>query len=87
MRRTYICEQVAQVQQTFDNFGVRPLIRSEERTRKVYTNVGELNAAKDGETVLVRARLYTVRGTGTRSLLLSPRARIERPIDSPPRSA
>jgi aspartyl-tRNA synthetase len=56
--------QPVKEQQSFDNFGVRPLIRSEERTHKVYTNVGELSAAKDGETVFVRARLYTVRGTG-----------------------
>jgi aspartyl-tRNA synthetase len=53
-------------QQSFDNFGVRPLIRSEERTHKVYTNVGNLSAAKDGEAVFVRARLYTVRGTGNK---------------------
>jgi hypothetical protein len=56
--------QPVKEQQSFDNFGVRPLIRSEERTHKVYTNVGNLSAAKDGETVFVRARLYTVRGTG-----------------------
>lgn len=63
MRRVRSVQPVKE-QQSFDNFGVRPLIRSEERTHKVYTNVGELSAAKDGETVFVRARLYTVRGTG-----------------------
>lgn len=46
-------------------FGVRPLIRSHERTNKTFTSVSDLNAEKDGTTVLVRARFYTVRGKGT----------------------
>lgn len=49
-----------------DNFGVRPLIRSEERTAKVFTNVSDLNASLHGQTVCVRARFYTVRGKGNK---------------------
>ncbi len=56
---------MAEVKTAADNFGVRPLIRSEERRNRTFTRVGDINASADGKEVLVRARIYTSRGTGT----------------------
>lgn len=47
-----------------DLYGDLPLIQSSERSRRTWRDVRSLSAAEAGSTVLVRARVDTVRGGG-----------------------
>ncbi|EEB06158.1 cytoplasmic aspartate-tRNA ligase Drs1 [Schizosaccharomyces japonicus yFS275] len=49
-----------------DFYGVLPLNNSSKREGKVYTNISDISAAKDGEKVLIRARVYTSRLQGNK---------------------
>jgi aspartyl-tRNA synthetase len=52
------------------NCGDRPLIQSSERVDRKYVEVGELDAGKEGQEVLVRARVHTSRAKGNLCFLV-----------------
>lgn len=45
-------------------------LQSKEQSGKVWCKVGDLNAEHEGQTVLVRGRVHTVRGTGKMAFLV-----------------
>lgn len=53
-----------------DNFGVLPLIQSQSRPRRPFANIKDLDESKDKQSVLVRARVHALRGTGNLCFLV-----------------
>jgi len=47
-------------------YGVMPMIQSKEKVDRTIVRVGDLTAARAGETVWVRGRLHTSRAVGMR---------------------
>jgi len=47
-----------------DNFGELPINRSETRTGRIFKNVSEINEKLVSQEILLRARVYSTRGTG-----------------------
>ena len=45
-------------------YGHYPLVQSARVTTRVFSNIADLDASHDGNTVWVRARLYTSRSKG-----------------------
>lgn len=57
-------ESLKQQEAAATNYGTLPLIQSTSREGRAFTAVSELNASKEGQEVLVRARLHVLRGKG-----------------------
>ena len=53
-----------------DVYGDYPFIRSTYRTDRVWTAVKDINEAKEGQEVLVRARVHNVRGKGNNCFII-----------------
>ena len=53
-----------------DQYGDYPFIRSLYRTDRVWTPLQEVNEAKEGQEVLVRARIHNVRGKGNNCFIV-----------------
>lgn len=53
-----------------DRYAVLPMAQSQEKTSKVWTKVKDLTSEAVGKRVLLRARLYTTRGTGKQCFMI-----------------
>jgi len=51
-------------------YGDLPLIQSKEKTNRVWTDVKDIDLSKKNQSLLVRARLHTSRGTGKQCFVM-----------------
>ncbi|WBW73154.1 cytoplasmic aspartate-tRNA ligase Drs1 [Schizosaccharomyces osmophilus] len=63
--------EASEVDYSEGRYGVLPLNRSTSRGNRVYTDIKDISAAKDGQKVSVRARVYTSRLQGNKMCFFS----------------
>ncbi|KAF8607573.1 aspartate-tRNA ligase [Ceratobasidium sp. AG-I] len=65
----------AEVDYAQQNYGKLPLNQSQERTGRARAQISTFNASKDGEEVIVRARVHTSRAQGNKMVFFALRQR------------